>query len=662
MPQKSGRRAGRRGRVAAPKKRDLRDAHVRELIRQGVEHLEGQRAGPAQRKFRQALGLHEGCADARAYLALTHGLLQQWEKASAEAESVLRTELEHFVALVALARAHYGAGRAVEANHAAVRALRRYYGTGAGRSRSTHDLTLLVDMLTFMGADRRLSQLYRRRVRGRVQSWDPMLLAAFGIAAFNCGHSRDARWAWRQAGLAVPDQARLFTAYLFVNDMVEQGRIPPFRLDYELRARYDENKSPTPGFLKVFALHALWHGNGVDDRQAALDLLIEEDEEWSTALLFTMLRDPALPDELKLQAGTMLMDLGLVPEDDPLEMHVEGQLQSVTIETEQVELDLDAATAAFFGEALEADARGHGATAEAGYRAVLAEVPSFVPALLGLATICESTGRSEEAEELLHDALQVEPFHPLIRLKLTALYVDRERFAEGWDLIRTVRGVELPPGVRSAYYWLYGRLALMLDTVEAAETAFQRGLQEDPDNDELLAGYLAARRAGEETRQRRARSSLRRRQRHEGQPLAPNMTWEEGLERLTLRRLQAMARHIGLQGIWSLRKKELAARIAEVLRTELATLWHTLSPKEQAALRWVTGRGGTVGYEELRRRFGDDAEDSIDWLDLEPMTVPMRLQFHGLVFVGRLEDTEEAVAMVPREARLALKFAGRRTT
>lgn len=662
MPEKSGRGVRRKPRVAVSEPSAARDVRARELVEQGVQDLQKDRIGSAQRKFRQALGLREACAPARAYLSLTCVLQHQWERAVKEARKALEAEPDHIVALTALARGHYGAGRFVEANSAAIRALQRFYGRDRGQSRSLHELRLVADMLVFMGAHRRLYQLYRRCVRGKAGSWDGDLYAYFGIAAFNSGQYRDARWAWREARLHGPDYAQLFTSYLFVNDMTEQGRVPPFTLDYVLGARASVDPGPEPPtYLKVFALRTLWHGDKGDAQRDALDLLVSTDEEWAVAFLLSVVREPDLSDEVKLHAGTLLMDMGLIPEDEPLEMHIDGVLQPVVIETEQMELDLDAETAAFFGEALQADAQGLGAAAEAGYRAVLEAVPTFVPALLGLATVCERSGRVDEAEKWLQAALEVEPLHPFARFHLATLYMQQERYAEAWKKLQAIGAAELPPAVRPAYHWIHGRLALLLDTAEAAEAAFQRGLRLEPDNDDLLAGLTAAREEQARQRQRSAQSSSGRRRRYEAKPITVDTTWVAALERLTLPRLQAIGRHVGVPGVWDLRKHDLAKQIVTVLRTELSTVWHTLSPTEQAALKWIAARGGSVPYAQLCGRFGDDAEDSFDWAESEPVTVPMRLQFYGLVFAGQLPETDESVIIMPKEARQALKFAWRRT-
>lgn len=660
MPQKRGRGAQREARKYVPGKRTARDVRAQELVRQGVDYLQQSRIVAAQRKFRQALGVCETSVDARTYLALTHVLQRNWEQAQSEATAVLAVEPDNLLALTTVAQAQAGAGQPVEANNTAAKTLRQFYGRHRGRARSMDELIHVVNMLVAMESHRRLHQLYQRCVRGRAGVWDETLLAYLGIAAFNSGHHRDARWAWRQAQLQADERAELFTSYLFANDLIEQERVPHFLLDYRLNTEA-EPPYPTdpPGFLKVFALRTLWHGDDVQAQRAALDLLSFGDEDWETTFLLLLLRDEELSDEVKMHAGATLMERGLVPEDEPLEMHVDGELQPVVIRTERPEFDLDAEAAAYFGEALEADAQGLGATAEAGYRAVLELVPTFVLALLGLATICLYSGRLEEAERLLLDAMQVEPLDPLVLFNVATLRLQQEQFRGAWSVLRAISVAELPPELRPLYYWMFGRLALQFNMPEAAETAFGHGLQLDPDSEELAAGLAVASKSAEETRQRTTRSSQRRRQRHEGQLIERNVTWFQALQRLTLPRLQAIGRHIGVSGVWEMRKNELVEYIASVLREELGAVWHALSPREQAALRWIDRQGGVVAYDELRRRYGTDTEDSIDWLETEPETVPMRLQFNGLVFVGRLCKQSEPVAVVPQETRHALRFAWR---
>lgn len=660
MPHKRGRGAQRKLRESAPRQRATRDVRAQELIRRGIDCLQQSQIVAAQRKFRQALGVNETSMDARGYLALTHVLQGNWEQAAAEAADVLAVDPDNLLALTTFARAQTGAGRSVEAGNTAAKALQRLYGRDRGQTRSALELMHVAYMLVAMESDRRLHQLYQRCVRGRPGVWDETLLAYLGIAAFNCGHHRDARWVWRRAQRHAAERAELFASYLFVNELVERERVPHFELDYRLDVETDSHElGETPAFLKVFALRTIWHSDDVQAQQAALDLLCHGDEDWETSLLLSLVREAELSDEVKMYAGTMLMERGLVPEDEPLEMHVDGALQPVVIRTERGQIDLDAEAAAFFGEALEADAQGLEAAAEAGYRAVLNLMPTFVPAMLGLATICRHSGRLDEAEQLLVDAMRAEPLDPLVLFNIAALRIQQGQFRGAWSMLRAISVAELPPDVRALYYWMFGRLALHFDMPEAAESAFNHGLQLDPDNEELAEGLAIARTSADAHRQRNAQSSRRRRQRHENQPIARNVSWFQALQRLTLQRLRAIGRHIGIGGAWDLRKGDLADRIASVLREELGAVWHALSPREQAALRWMDAQGGVVEYDELRRRFGTDAEDSIDWLDTEPETVPMRLQFNGLVFVGRLSEDTGSVAILPQETRHALRFAWR---
>lgn len=658
MPRKRGRGVQRDERTFTPAERSARDGRAVELVAQGVDCLRQSRVAAAQRKFRQALSICNRLLDARSLLALTYVLQRNWEQGATEATAVLLDEPDHLIALTVLARAQAGAGQPVEANNYSAKALRQFYGRDRGQARSVDELGHVIHMLVDLGNHRRLHQLYQRCLRGHPLMLDETWLAYLGIAAFNSGHHRDARWIWRWAEMHSEERSELFASYLFANDLVEQGRIPHFLLDYALGAEAEPSYPAEPqGFLKVFALRTLWFSEDGQARRAALELLSYGDEEWEASFLTSLLQDPELADEVKMHAGTLLIERGFVPEDDPLEMYIEGELRPVVIRTERTEIDLDEEAAAFFSEALEADAQGLGETAEAGYRAVLELVPTFVPALIGLATICRYSGRLDEAEKLLLDALQVEPVDPLVLFNLATLRLQQEQYRDAWTMLRGINVGELPPDLRPLYYWTVGRLALQFDMPDAAEKAFRQGLRLDPASEELVAGLAAATKSVGEARRRVTSSSSGRRQRHENQPIDGNISWTEALRRLTLPCLRAIGRHVGLRGATKLRKSELVEAVVASLREQLKALWHSLSPQEQAAVRWIDGQGGVVPYEQLRRRYGSDVDDSIDWLKKEPETVPMRLRYSGLLFVGRLRGRSEPVVVLPREVRHALRFA-----
>lgn len=629
-----------------------------ELVHQGRRLLERSRIPGAQRKFRQALRLCATSVAARSHLALTYLLQQQYDRAAAEAQAALVLDPDHLLALTTLARAEAERRREVEAKEAAKRALRALWMRGRVGEAQREDVASVAAALAAVGDDRRLYQLYRLYVRGTPGPWDPHTLVILGVAAFNLGRYREARWLWRTALGKRAELDDILNGFLFAVDAVERERVPPLALDYRLPAGTSLAPADNPpGYVRAIALRTLWEGEDERAQEAALDLLSQLEDPWVAGFLFQVIRDPDLPDSLKMKAGVWLVERGFWSEDEPMEMHVEGALQEVLIRPRgAARLPKDAAR--WFEQALEARERGDDDTAEAAYRRVLAAVPGFVPALINLANICRQSDRCDEAEELLARALREEPGDPVVLLHLAVLRAQQEAYREAEAILNSLNPAELPRDLRPSYYGLAGHVALQLDQPNAAVAALRRGLDADPGNEQLAAALAAARvLAGDYFR---GLTTPHRQPRWARQVIDPGLAWSEGLQRYTVPQLRSLARRLGLRGTSRLRKAQLAEAAALALRRRLPRVWQLLEPEEQEALLWLHAQGGIASYKALQDRFGSAEDDWSDWERNEPATVPMRLQWWGLVFVGRLPGETQPVAVIPPEVRRQLQEVWRR--
>lgn len=654
----------RKGRTAAGSVTEMaaggdgRAGQALELVHQGRRLLELARIPGAQRKFQQAVRLCATLVAARSYLALTYLLQQQYDLAVSEAQAALVLDPDHVLALTTLARAEAERRHEAEAKAAARRALRAlWFRTRAGQA-DPEDVTSVAAALAAVADDRRLHQLYRLCVRGMPGPWDPETLMVLGIAAFNVGRYREARWLWRTVLSQCPGLEDVLRAFLFAVDAIERDRIPPLTLDYRLPAATSLAAADNPpGYVRAIALRTLWEGEDERAQAAALDLLSRLNDPWVAGFLFHVVRDPDLPDWLKMKAGLWLVERGFLAEDEPLEMHVEGALQEVLIRPFGA-TRLPPEVARWFEEAMEASEQGDDEAAEDGYRRVLAAVPGFVPALINLANICRHSGRLQEAEELLARALQEDPSDPVVLLHVAVLRAQQENYKAAEVILGSLNPAELPRDLRTSYYGLAGHVALQLDRPNAAINAFRRGLAEDPGNEQLVAALGAARLlAGEYFRRVNLRS---RRPRWLRQVIDPDLSWLDGLARYTVPHLRSLARRLAVRCASRLRKAQLAEVTAQALRRGLAAVWQRLEPQERAALLWLHGQGGIASYAALQDRFGSAEGDWSDWERHEPTSVPMRLQWWGLVFVGRLAGGAEPVAVIPPEVRLRLAALWRR--
>lgn len=605
-------------------------ARARELILQGQALLARSHIAAAQRRFRQALGVCQASVDARSHLALTHLLNGESELAEIETRAVLAAAPDNVLALTTLAQVYAAQRRWHEARNTMVRALRRFYAAIRAGEVELCDLTNAVRMLVALNDDQRLYQLYRRCVRGLPGTWDETVLTWMGIAAFNVGKYRDARWLWRTALLRHGELADVLDAFLFAVEAVENGSVPPFAFDYRLRPDAIVPGEPhLPAFVKAFALRGMWQEEDTASREAALDVLAQEDSPWVVDFLFSVVRQPELADDVKMKAGVWLLERGVIDEDEPVEMHLEGRLQEVYIERENEVYTGE--IAALLEEAAAAYERGDGAAAEQAYREVLDVDGDCVAALVGLADVCRATGREEEADELLSRALG------------SAGAAPKGPFDAGIQLYR-------PDEDKSA-----------TSSNERAED--QRAEHAPVDNERgELQGHADGRTRGdasvhnesEAVHSRMDPSAVRRLARYEREPVDPAWPLDEALARRTQKRLVAMARRLQVKNVRNMRKAELASAVAARLRSRLPWVWQSLSEREREAVRWIDEQGGIVTLERLRERYGPDEPPNVDW-DVEPQTVAMRLQYLGLLFVGRLRGTEQPSAVLLEETRELLR-------
>jgi len=561
------------------------------------------------------------------------------ELAESETKVVLAVAPDNVLALTTLAQAQAAQRRWPEARATMIRALQCFYASYTAGAADGGDLAGAARMLAALGDDRRLYQLYRHCVRGVAGRWDQNVLTHMGIAAFNMGRHVEARWLWRMALRAEGELDDVLDAFLFTADKVDRGQLPPFPLDHRLHPdTMVPGEAEPPGFVKAFAVRELWRAEDPDARDAALDLLAQMDDPWVADALFHVVRQPDLPDELKMKAGVWLVERGFVDEDEPLEINLDGRLQTVFIEphgherpgrghgrAESALRPYRVGVQDLLDEAVHAHGRGDEDAAEASYRQALALDADCVPALVGLAHVCRLTRREREAERLLVRALSLEPDNAIVLFNLAALLSQQKKDDKARAVLENLKVPELPVEMWPAYYSLIEHLA------PAPE----------PDDASVL------------------HSAARRQARYERQPIDPGWPWDKALARLTLKRLQATAQRLQVKNLWKMRKTELSAAVAARLRHRLRWVWQALGDDERQALRWIDEQGGIVTLERLRERFGADDPVNVDW-ETEPDTVPMRLQYWGLLFVGRLRGADQPVAVLLEDTRRLLHRLWRR--
>lgn len=301
------------------------------LMEEGLRFLASGRAEPARRLFEKVLERVPSHVEARSRLASAYLMERNFGRAGQEAQKVLETMPEHIRALCIVAECSLATGEPERAQAAVDKVMRSLPRRGVANEEFQDDLACLVRTLAKLEDDRRLDFLGRRYVRGSPLPWDSLTLTRLGVAAWNMGRQRDARWFWRRAGQD-PVMENLAPVLLHALDLVEAEIVPPFRMDYSLGVHEvaDGHGEPS-GWVKAFALHALWQGEDGAAREAALDVLAQGEAGWAEPFLFSLLCRPELDDRLKLRASGWLLERGFLRSNTPVMMHLEGELREVTI-------------------------------------------------------------------------------------------------------------------------------------------------------------------------------------------------------------------------------------------------------------------------------------------------------------------------------------------
>lgn len=300
-------------------------------MEKGLRLLASGRHAQARRQFEKILARMPSHTEARIHLAGAYLAEGEYERAAEHAEAVLEGMPDHVRALSIAAECYWRAGEHDRARAAAERAARALHALARSGQATRGDVAAVVRILARLEDDRGLEMIGRRYVRGNPAAWDGLTLTLLGVAAWNVGRYRDARWLWRRAAQD-PFLAGLIPAFIHALDLVEEQAVPPFRLEYRWGVHGPSpGRSRPDGYMKAFSLYTLWTSDDREAREAALDLLAQSESSWAEPFLFSFLCRPDVPDPLKLRAGGWLLERGYLKPNTPVAMHLDGDLREVTI-------------------------------------------------------------------------------------------------------------------------------------------------------------------------------------------------------------------------------------------------------------------------------------------------------------------------------------------
>ncbi len=618
------------------------------LNQDGQELLDAGRTKQAERRFSEAVRLCECAVPALNNLALCAYLRGNLRRAVQTAQRVLEYHPENIFAHCTLAESHMKLGQTEKAQFHMDRALALLEDPAS--LAPLEKLNKVIEALAALEQDDTICSLYQaiRDEEDIEVILDAISWFYIGVAAANLGNLRIARAIWQRSGEEDP-LVKPATLYSTAARLIEEGKAPSVHFCYAVETKNDPDQldpAHPPDKLKPAVIEAIWEGKE-DVRRAMVELLAQWEDPWAEDFLRLLLTQPGLPDDLKTQAAAALIDRGVLAEGDEIKMHLGGQHRTVVMQRREIPNEPPPEAVEQFEQGVKHKERGDLARAEKAYRRALELAPYLAPAMVNLANICRMTERLDEAEQLLKRAIDFDESSTAL-LNLASLSMQRNDYEGAAATLARISPDNLDEEGLFLFYRIQGYLHLDRGDFTSAKSAFQRLIELDPNSEEATKLLVRAENMGKW----QARWQVyweKRRRRYRSQPVDSNMPLVTALLTLTKENLTGMARWHHIPSVTALRKKELAERIASVLKENVAEAWTRLSPEAKRALRWlVVNTGGKAELAALTERFGSIGEDSIDWYYAEPESVVGELQLAGFVFLGA-DEHGETVGLIPVE-------------
>lgn len=516
-------------------------------------------------------------------------------------------------------------------------ALRR---AGLGQSRNSYlEYTVgIMQAAADLNDHRLVFDLYRRWESYHI-SWQNKYLAA--VACFNTGRYKRAASLWS----SIAGVHHLFSAMQQVAFMVERGIIPPFEMGYQQlsdsqlektfneAARNEEalRRLVQEGYFRMMLL-AWMVGDEQNDHLAAriLNPLIYYGGEWGEKLGRRILEHPGFTPGQKMVAAEALMKRGILPEDEPVPMFIEGEMRLVEIKKGPVITGPDPELDKIVDRAIKLRDSGREDQAEALLNDLYMKGTFYPRAMMTLANLWRRGDKLQEALQVMEMLEQMAPEDPAILFNLAGLMLQLEE-------------------PRRARQYLN-----RIDTRKAGGEIRQKieGLKKDIELAEIISsmfqepGYLTRLYAEEQ------------RNKIEEKPLPVDPTMARGLKNMPVHWLEGALEAYGIKPARLRRDKE--KQLVEFLsRPEnLTRALEGLQAESLELLDYLLRREGWSRLNAITRKFGNMEGDGFFWNEPEdePQSPLGVLWSRGLVVVGRanINNRKCKIAAIPVELRQPL--------
>ncbi len=589
---------------------------IERLHREGERRLYARNFRGALRCFHRILAICPFAPIGHNNAGACYFFLGKYEIGAKHFQATLEDYPNYVFALAMLARCQAAMGDRETAAGALKRAVAAFRPSNPYRDIEANSVELICEAFAELEDDRGLFDFFRRYGGNSDIDWG--IIARAGVAAFNLGRYSQAKRYWQR--VIQRGSGRFLSGPILAAELIDQGRIPAFRLDYDLGPPKDMSDPSNPdvftGTIKAFIVEAIWEE--VDKViLGAFQLLAQNPDPWAEKFLWAILDQAELSVEVKTSAAAALSKRGLIAEGESFQMNVDGLMRSVTLQELMVPAGIDPKAFVAYQNGHILQEKGDFEGAQLSFLESLANDPDFVPARLGLIAIYQEMGELKEAQRILRqiDVAQIDEEHR-------------------W------------------FYWvIFGNQAIHEDALAVAEWALIKALQTAPDEirSQIQQSIENIRLAAEGERAWIAAREADRRYRLLNKPAHPDMSLGVAYHNLTKDNLLGMGKRRGLRVSSGMNKDELVKILTRDFEHNWAAFYESLTNQEREALAWLHDQGGIALFDDFESKYGDP-KDTVFWQESEPTSTANRLWSLGWIGVGTWWDhTAIDVAKYSRE-------------
>lgn len=437
-----------------------------ELNKEAQKLLEENKLKQAEKKLRKALSIFPLTVPAKNNLALIYYLREDYKKAISEAEEVIVHYPDHIFALCTLAASHFKLGEKERAESYIETAMRFYNQ----KSPKMEYLEKIVETLSEMEDDYRLHRFYLAK---ESENFSPLSLFRIGVAEANLKHWNRAERLWERV-MDMESDWKFLESFLFSAKLIKEKRVPLFRFEY--RVRREKGKldilHPPPN-VKAFCVDFIFRGTD-KLQEGAFSLLTQYPEPWAEEALRWILRDPLLRDRVKMEAGMCLVEKGALKEGEPIHAYMKGKLREIIMQKKKIPGKPPPEAVEEFERGMEYRREGDPERAEECYKRAIELHPIFSSAMVNLANIYRTKEKFEEAEDLLLEALNIDPT-PLTRFNLAGVYLEKGDIEEAEEILKEIKPEDMK-GELAKFYSFWGLLYMSKGEFPQALDAFEKAL------------------------------------------------------------------------------------------------------------------------------------------------------------------------------------------